>query len=41
MDQKHYKKYLRQLLDAGISKKKIAKECYITEPTIYTILKGD
>ena len=41
MEQKHYKKYLRQLLDAGISMVRIEKECEVSQPTIRSILRGE
>ena len=39
MEQKHYKKYLRQLIDAGITKARIQKECDISVFTMDWILK--
>jgi len=41
MEQKHYKKCLKMLISAGISKKRIADECKISRPTIDSILKWD
>lgn len=41
MDQKHYKEYLKQLLDAGISKTRIQKECDISTFTMDWILKNN
>jgi len=39
MEQKHYKKCLKMLISAGVSRKKIAIECELSKPTIYEILK--
>lgn len=38
MDKKHYKKYLKELINAGITKKTIAEKCRISTFTIDTIL---